>query len=158
MDLIEIRSELAEIAERQVDTPEGVHWVRVRDEFAAHYPDAMAERAEQLAWGELGNLAKNAIKPLRTQTTQMSLPGMDRIPGTVTVPDGEGSYRVKSTRWATDPDLEANERIHNENITAAIAAHQRVRDFNRLIRPVMAEHGFTYAGEAIEHLTQGELA
>lgn len=153
MDQTEIRAELARLADAAADSAKGAHWVEVRDKFHAAFPDALDGLGEKMAWDQLGQWAKDAIKPLRSKTAQLALPGFDQVPATVTVQDGEGGFVVKSLRWATDPDLEADQRIHDENVAAAIAAREAARKRNRVLLPVMREHGFTFAGEAIEHLT-----
>lgn len=152
MDMTETRSEMARIVDELVDLPEGVHWVRVRERFASEHPDVIAELGDKLAWKALENMAKEAIKPLRSRSSQLSLPGIDEIPATVTVPDGEGSYALKAIRWATVPDLEADRRIHAENVAAAVAAEDVAEKRNRVLIPIMEEHGFTTAGKAIEWL------
>lgn len=157
MEMIEIRQSMVEIVERQVDGQAGVHWVKVRDEFARTHPTAITDLGEELAWKQLGRLAEDAIKPMRSKSKQLPIPGMETIPATVTVPDGEGSYVVKAVRWAAVADLEADRQIHGENVAAAVEAERQAVTRNRVLIPVMEEHGFQFAGEAIEWLS-GEAA
>lgn len=152
MDMTETRSEMSRIVDELVDMPQGVHWMQVRERFANDHPDVIGELGDKLAWKALETMAKDAIKPLRSRSSQLSLPGIDEMPATVTVPDGEGSYALKTLRWATAPDLDADRRIHAENVAAAIAAEDVAEQRNRILIPIMEAHGFTFAGEAIAFL------
>lgn len=153
MDLTEIRSEMADIAAEQIEQPEGVHWVKVRESFAAAHPDTLVELGEQLAWQQLGKLAADSIKPLRSKSAQQIIPGMESTPASVTVPDGEGGFVVKALRHATAAELVADELIHDTNVAAAIEARGLARTRNRVLLPVMEKFGLDTAGEAIAHLT-----
>ena len=152
MDLTEIRTEMARIVAEHIERPEGVHREAVRAEFDQAHPDVSASYGRDLYWKALGGLADDAIKPLRSKSLQLSLPGIDVVPATVTVPDGEGGFALKVIRWATIPDLEADRQIHAQNVAAAVAAEDVAEKRNRVLIPIMEAHQFATAGEAIEFL------
>lgn len=134
-------------ADEAADTDGGASVLTLVDRLKREHPEVQDLGAEMLS-DALRRLAENALKPMRSET--MQFPGMgDPIGTTVTVPDGEGGHRVKRLRLATIPDLEADLAIHDENVAAAVHARSTADRRNRRLIPVMKEHSFDVAGDAL---------
>ena len=158
MNVAQIRVELTTLYDQLIDSPDGAHWSSLFDEFNRLHPDARHQVGADL-FDEM--LKDKALKVMsdsdrRAGKTQLSLPGIDaEWDATVTTPDGEGSFRRKRLERASADDLAADAAIHDQNVDAAIAARNRARQRNQVLLPVMDEHGFATAGEAIDWLTGG---
>lgn len=148
----EARAIMQEIADYLLENDlDGVHWLRIREEFKRRTSDAdRSDLAESYLDDLIGRWAKDVANSLRG-SKQPKLPGFE-WDSTVTVTDGEGSFRVKHLRFASDADLDADLEIHDLNVAAAAAARARAADRNRTLQPLMREHGFVTAGEALEYL------
>jgi len=149
----EVKAAMQAIADDMLENdPEGVHWLRIREEIKRNIPaDTLHDLMESYIDDLLGRWAKDIASSLR-RGNQPTLPGFG-WDSTVTVQDGEGSYRVKHLRYATDFDLSADVEIHEANVSAASAALAKAKERNRTLLPIMAERGFKYAGDALEFLT-----
>lgn len=88
----------------------------------------------------------------RENNCQQVLEGVLEWDETVTVADAEGGYGRKLLSHASDDDLLFDLDQHVSNELAAKAALTRARDRNDTLLPVMHQHGFATAGEAIEFL------
>jgi hypothetical protein len=156
MEMVEIKNELRDLALAAVDTDEGAHALGLVESFKAAHPDAVNDIGPELFDDWLRRRANDVLKPFRSSTRQMKLPGLAdlTVPDTVTVSDGEGGYRVKNLDRATANDCAEDERIMAENRKAAVVAHNDAKRRNQLVLPIMAEHGFTTAGEAIRFLAK----
>jgi hypothetical protein len=155
VNIAQIKAELATIYEELIDTADGAHWSSLYAEFNDRHPDARFEVGAEL-YDEM--LKDKALKVMsetdrRAGRRQLSLPGLDaEWDATVTLPDGEGSFRRKRLERATASDLVADEEIHRMNVDAAVAALDRATQRNTVLLPVMEDHGFVTAGDAIEYL------
>lgn len=156
MNVAEIKAELTGIYGQLIDTDTGAHWSNLYDEFNTRHPDARFEVGVDL-FDEM--LKDKAIKVMseadrRSSRRQLAFPGMDvEWDATVTIPDGEGSFRRKRLERATAADLEADLAIHRQNVDAAQEALRRAVSRNDVLLPAMDEHGFATAGDAIEYLS-----
>lgn len=83
---------------------------------------------------------------------QLVLEGFGEIYATVTTYAGEGGYMAKRIYQATETDLIVDAQIHDADVAKAIAAQRRAIMRNEALLPIMEEHGFLTAGEAIEWL------
>lgn len=156
MNVAQIKTELVSIYEKFIDTDIGAHWSSLYAEFNARHPDARYEVGAELFDEMLKDKALKVMSDADRRTTrrQLSLPGIDaEWDATVTIPDGEGSFRRKRLERATADELTADEAIHTANVDAAVAARDRARQRNRVLLPVMDEQGFVTAGQAIEFLS-----
>jgi len=155
MNIAQIKAELAAIYEELIDTADGAHWSNLYTEFNARHPDARFEVGAELYDEMLKDKALSVMKETdrRSGRRQVSLPGLDaEWDATVTLPDGEGSFRRKRLERATASDLRADLEIHRANVDAAVAALDRGTQRNTVLLPVMEDHGFATAGDAIEYL------
>lgn len=155
MKVADIAAELQSIHDEQIDTNDGAHWARLVEEFNARYPDARDDIGPGMFDDWLRHKALEVMRDSdRRASKQLSFPGIGDIDATVTIPDGEGSFRHKRIERATGPDLVADLAIHEQNVSAAIDARNRAQKRNDLFLPVMDDHGFATAGEAIEYLSE----
>jgi len=147
-----IRQWLREYAEEAIDSPNGAHPVALVSRLLDEHPEVRGH-ADELLEDALRGWANEAIKPKRMETAP--LPGLgDSCPITVTAPDGEGGYIVKSIRLATVADLVADVAIHEENVTHALRGRRLALRRNDRLVPLMEEHGFELAGDALDLLEQ----
>jgi hypothetical protein len=155
VNIAQIKAELATIYEELIDTADGAHWSSLYTQFNDRHPDARFEVGAELYDEMLKDKALSVMKETdrRAGRRQLSLPGLDvEWDATVTLPDGEGSFRRKRLERATASDLIADLEIHRANVDSAVAALDRGTQRNTVLLPAMEEHGFTTAGEAIEYL------
>lgn len=156
MNVADIAAELSSIHDEQIDTDQGAHWARIVEEFNCRHPDARYDVGAGMfdEWLKTKALKVMQESDRRAGKRQLTLPGIDaEWDATVTVPDGEGSFRRKRLERATASDLEADLAILEENLRGAIDSTNRGRQRNQVLLPVMDEHAFPTAGEAIEYLS-----
>jgi len=156
VNVAEIKAELTTIYEDLIDTVDGAHWSTLFEQFNALHPDARYQVGADLFDEMLKDKALKVMSEAdrRSGKRQLSLPGIDaEWDATVTLPDGEGSFRRKRLERATAADLSADEAIHLANVDAAQAALDRATHRNKVLLPVMDEHNLATAGDAIEYLS-----
>lgn len=148
-----IKQQLRELAEVLMDEG-GVSVMRLVDAFRSTAdPDDMLALGQDALDELVARWAKDIIKDRRRNgNAQLSLPGFGDIDETVTTLDGEGGHVTKFARHATRRDLESDLELHDENERQARRAHERAILRNTVLIPIMEEHGFNTAGEAMEWL------
>lgn len=157
MNLTEAKVALNELANKLVERSQGVAAMELVEEFKVSYGSELDDLSAGLFDDWLKSRANDVVHKVgRGHSTQLTLPGMGHVDAFVTVPDGEAGYRRKKLIHATDADLDADERIHRDNVTAATKAFDEVAQRNRVLRPVMRSQGFNTAGEAITWLNAGD--
>ena len=155
MNVAEIKAELTAIHSDHMQTPSGSHWAEVIEDFNDRFPDARYEVGADMFDRYLKEQAvKITTDTDRSSRTQQVLPGFGEWDDTVTLPDGEGGYRRKRLQFATARDLTADYEIHRANVDRAVAALDRAENRNDALLPVMGQHGFGTAGDAITWLTE----
>ena len=113
--------------------------------------DFGAEQVDEL----LRRWAKDIVDGKRRNSNgQLSFEGIGEFDDTVTTLNAEGAYVVKRLRYATKADLLADEQIHNDNVRKATEALERARKRNLRLIPLMDDHGYDIAGDALDHLEQ----
>jgi hypothetical protein len=151
----DVNHELTRIYDDLIDTAEGAHWALLVDEFNRLHPDARTEIGVELFADSLKTKALAVMSAAdRAGRVQLELPGISADwDATVTLPDGEGSYRRKRLERATRDDLIADLAIHRENVDRAQSALRRAVGRNDALVSLMAKFDFATAGEAIEYLS-----
>jgi hypothetical protein len=147
-----IKKQLRELAEVLMEEG-GVSVMRLVDAFRSTAdPDDMLALGQDALDELVARWAKDIIKDRRRNGNgQLSLPFGD-IDETVTTVDGEGGHVTKFARHATRKDLESDLDLHDENERQARRAHERAILRNTVLIPIMEEHGFDTAGEAMDWL------
>lgn len=147
---------IADIADDLLQDPEGATWSRLYDQFKLEHGSHLDEIGAELADDWLRRICNERIKRAsRQRSEQLTLPGIGKIDAFVTIPDGEGGFRVKRFQYATLAELDADEIIQDQNVDSAVRARDHVVRRNEMVRPIMQRFGFTVAGEAIDWLNQG---
>ena len=153
----EILQAMTEIADFLSAEPTGVTWLEVRETYKATHatdPD-FSELSAEIMDDYLKRCAQDIVNRFRRGNGQMTLPGIGiDVDRTVTIQDGEGGFRVKQLAHATIADMETDVEVMAENAAQAMRAFDRARDRNDFLIPLMREHGFTTAGEAIAWLSE----
>jgi len=154
MNRKDIRQHMTAIADNLLETSaNGVHWLPVKEQFVADHAAELDDFTDDLRDDYLRHVAANVVNSLRRDdNAQLELPGFGNIDGTVTTFDGEGGYVTKKLAFATVDDLLRDAEVHAGNVQSARDALRRARIRNKALIPVMEEHGFATAGEALELL------
>lgn len=157
MNRTDVLREMRSIADDLIENSiEGAHWLTVRETFKRLHADDLDSFALDYLDDYLMRLATEAVNDRRRSgNVQLALPGIE-FDRTVTVPDGEGGFVVKHVRRATEADLLADEKVHDENVRSALDARGRARMRNRTLLPVMQEQGLATAGEAMDWIASHE--
>ena len=150
MHKYEVNRLLADLRDEMLDTDEGVSGARLAARFDTEYPYVRDEMASVLYDEWLRSKADSIAKPPRT--AQEHLPGLGDVPKTVTTFDAEGGFIYKRLWRGSVADLENDLQIQTVNADAAVAARRVAEQRNHLLVPIMVEHGFATAGEAISWL------
>lgn len=159
MNRNDIKAAMVTIADELIDTDTGAHWLGVKQEFETRFAGELEGFTLELRDDYLRLRAKEVVAAQgRRGNAQLKLPGFPDIDATVTCSDGEGEFYHKSTRRATELEMVEDEIIQHNNAIAADASWDRAKLRNRVLRPIMAAHGFRTAGEAIDFLNGGGAA
>lgn len=150
MNIIEAKATLHELANKMIERSEGVATMDLVAEFKNSYGGSIDDLSAGVFDDWLRRVCKDTVaRTGRGKTEQLTLPGMGPVDAYVTVPDGEGGSRRKKLVYATEDDLNADEKIHRENVAGAVSALNEVQRRNSIIREAMQSEGFCTAGDAI---------
>jgi hypothetical protein len=133
-----------------LETATGASAFFMGERFVALYPDAEVDLGPTLFRDWLHRKCRDLVKPPKTEQTQ--LPGFGDVPNVVTTYDGEGQFVYKRLRFASRVDLVNDEDILVANAVAADQAAKVAQDRNQVLIPIMDQHGFITAEQAIEFL------
>lgn len=154
----EVNAAVREIAERMLTDYDSAHPLLGEKLFKESHADLLDALGEQLAEHRIRTMFRDELRlgtRQRGSGDQLSLPGVGDIDRTITIPDGEGGHRYKLTAKATADELEQDEELLVGNVQGAQASLQRAQLRNATLIPVMREHGYATAGEAIQHIMRG---
>lgn len=153
MNLSQAKTALRDIANKMVEGVDGVATMPLVAEFKSNFGTELDDLSAGLFDDWLRRVARDVVANTgRGHTTQLSLPGMGSVDAFVTVPDGEGGYRRKKYIYASTTDIYADQKVHDDNYAAVGKARSEARQRDGIVLPVMEEHGFATAGEAITWL------
>lgn len=152
MNKQEVTQALVEIRDTQLETPGGVSVIAMEYEFTAQHPDAERELGASIFRDWLHNRCRTLVKT--STPAQLSLPGLDDLPDIVTTYDGEGGFVYKRLRFASETDMKNDTAISAANVAAVQAELAKKEDRDAILIPIMHDHGFATAGEAMTWLAQ----
>jgi len=153
MNTAEVKTELRRIAGDLLETGGVSPWQIIamfKQTNEAVLVDLGADALEDL----LGRWAKDVVEQKRKAgNAQLIFPGIGQVDLTVTTVSAEGGPVLKRLVHATAKDLVIDHEIHKTNVLAATDAEARANERNLVLLPIMAKHGFTTAGQALDYLT-----
>lgn len=151
----EIKAAMSKIRDDMVDTASGVSRMTLAKAFDDEFPDVRQEMGDILYEDYLRKTAAEVVN-VRKASQKLTLPGIGDFQMEITTYNGEGEFVHKRLRFAGTVDLDNDVDIMTQNAAAAVAS-AALSEFTRdTLKPVMVQHGFTTAGEAIEYLTRND--